>query len=215
MKHRGEVTLVLLVVVFVGLIWAGKALGISPASIQQALRSFGPWAPVVYILAYGQPIVPLPAIVMTSLAGIMWGWKLGFLAAMAGATLRACSEFLVARLLGRGAVERLLKGKAAALDQQLAANGFQAVLIIRLIPSLPFDLLNYGMGFSRIGFLPYLLGTIIGMAPGGFVYVYFGGSLFDSHNWWKVVLAIALIVGLTVFQRRWSKRRSAASGAAT
>ena len=202
------------VAVVCGIGWALKLSGldlsqVSPERIRSFVLSFGPWAPAVYLLAYGQPIVPLPASVMTLTGGLAFGPAWGTLAALLGATIRACSEFLVARLLGRETVAKLLKGKIATLDQQIADHGFQTVLLIRLIPSLPFDVLNYGLGFSRVRFGVYALASFLGMIPGCFAFVYLGYSLTDPRNIWKLALAVLLVIGLMIAQRAWSKRHPA------
>ena len=178
----------------------------SPDRVRALVLSFGPLAPVIYLVAYGQPFVPLPASVMTITGGLAFGPWWGTLAAMAGATARACGEFGIARLFGREAVVRLLKGQVARLDQTIGQNGFKAVLLIRLIPNLPFDMQNYGLGFSRVRFAPYALATVLGMLPGAFAYVYFGYSLTDPGQVWKLVLAVLLVAGLMLAQRMWKKR---------
>ncbi len=190
-----------------------QALGIRPADmtpekVRALVLSFGVWAPVVYLAAYGQPVVPLPASVMTITGGLVFGPWWGTWAALTGATVRSCGEFLIARLLGRQAVERLLRGKLAALDAKLAANGFTAVLLIRLVPNLPFDMQNYGLGFSRVRFRAYAPATVLGMIPGSFAYVYLGYSLTDPAQLWKLGLAVLLILGLVAIQRLIARRGS-------
>ena len=172
----------------------------TPQHVRTFILSFGLWAPAVYLAAYGQPLVPLPASVMTLAGGLAFGSVWGTLAALGGATLRACTEFLVARLLGREAVAKLLKGTVASLDEKLGQNSFKAVLLIRLIPNVPFDMQNYGLGFSRVRFGPYLLATVLGIVPGSFAYVYLGESLTNPKQIWKLGVAILLIVGLIVGQ---------------
>ena len=209
--------LVLLVFLIAGVGWGLRALGldltaVTPEKVRAFILGFGIWAPLVYLAAYGQPLVPLPASVMTLTGGLAFGPLWGTLAALAGATTRACSEFAVARLLGRQAVEKLLKGKVAALDEQIGAHGFRTVLLIRLIPNLPFDVQNYGLGFSRVRFAPYALASVLGMAPGAFAYVYLGYSLTDPKQLWKLGMAILLVIGLMAATTAW-KRRQAASPA--
>lgn len=205
----------LLALLLVGVGWGLKALGfdvtqVTPERVRTFVLSFGLWAPVVYVAAYGQPIVPLPASVMTITGGLAFGPLGGTVAALGGATLRAGSQFLVARLLGREAVAKLLKGKVAALDEQIGRHGFKTVLLIRLIPNLPFDVQNYGLGFSQVRFSPYALGTFLGMIPGSFAYVYLGYSLTDPRQLWKVGLAVLLIVALMVATSAWKRRRTPA-----
>jgi len=202
----------LFILIVVGIGWILKAVGIdftqvSPERVRAFVLSFGVWAPAIYLLAYGQPIVPLPASVMTITGGLAFGPTWGTLTALIGATIRACSEFLVARLLGREAVAKLFKGKVAQLDQKIGEHAFQAVLLIRLIPNLPFDIQNYGLGFSQVRFAPYALASFLGMIPGSFAYVYLGYSLTDPNQVWKLLLAVLLIVGLMVAQRAWKVKR--------
>lgn len=218
MKGSTAVKFGLFVLFVIGIGWAIKAPGfdvrqVTPDRIRTFVLSFGGWAPAIYLLCYGQPIVPLPASIMTITGGLAFGPLWGTLAALVGATIRACTEFAVARLLGREAVARLLKGKVAALDQKIGENGFQAVLLIRVIPNVPFDLQNYGLGFSRVTFVPYALGTFLGMIPGCFAFVYLGYSLTDLKQIWKLLVAILIVVGLMVAQRAWSRRRSKTSTA--
>lgn len=196
----------LLVVLAAGLYAVVKVSGfdpgqVSPERIRGWVLSFGIWAPVIYLVAYGQPLVPLPASVMTIAGGLAFGPAWGTLAALTGATLRASSQFLVARLLGREVVAKLLKGRVAKLDQKISENGFQTVLLIRLIPSLPFDMLNYGLGFSKVRFGPYVIASFLGMIPGSFAYVYLGHSLTDPRHLWKLGVAILLVVALIVAQK--------------
>ena len=209
-----------LVLIIVGVGWLAKAAGLdvrqmTPERIRQFILSFGVWAPLVYILAYAQPIVPLPASVMTGLAGAAFGKWQGTVVALTGATLRASTEFLVARMLGRDVVAKLLKGKVAALDQKLSENSFKAVLLIRLIPNLPFDVQNYGLGFSQVKFLPYVVASFFGMLPGCFAFVYLGESITNPKQIWKLLLAVLLVVGLMAATSAWKRRQSASVGLAS
>lgn len=218
MKRSLWIKLGLLVVIIVGIGWVLKLLGLdvtklTPDRVGEFVRSFGPWAPLVYLAAYGQPVVPLPASLMTIVGGVAFGKSLGFVMALCGATLRASTEFLVARLLGRDVVAKLLKGKVAALDQKIGENGFKTVLFIRLIPNFPFDMQNYGLGFSRVPFLSYVTATFLGMMPGCFAFVYLGYSLTDPKQIWKLGVAVLLIAGLMWGQRLWVKRQQPASAA--
>ena len=217
MTRSAWIKLGVFALIVIGMGWGLKAAGVdathlTPDRVRQFVLSFGVWAPLVYLVAYGQPVVPLPASLMTGLAGVAFGKFWGVLAALCGATLRACTEFLVARLLGREVVAKLLKGKAASLDQQIGERGFRTVLLIRLIPNLPFDMQNYGLGFSQVRFWPYALATFLGIIPGSVAFVYLGYSFTDPKQIWKLLLAILLVVGLTVTTSVWKRRRSASVG---
>ena len=211
MRGSTWVKLLGLLVALVGLGWILKLLGfditkVTPERVRDFVLSFGFWAPVIYLVVYGQPLVPLPASLMTVTGGLAFGPLWGTLAALGGATTRSCTQFGVARLLGREAVTKLLKGRAAALDQKIGENSFKTVLLIRLIPNFPFDVQNYGLGFSQVRFLPYAVATFLGMIPGSFAFVYLGYSLTDPKQVWKLLVAILLIVGLVLLQRRMTRR---------
>lgn len=197
-------------------VWAGlAALGIdltqlTPQRVRGFVLSFGALAPLIYLAAYGQPIVPLPASMMTMAAGIAFGPAWGTLAALTGATIRACGQFWIARLLGRDAVAKLLKGRVASFNEKIGEHSFKAVLLIRVIPNLPFDMQNYGLGVSKVQFVPYVLATFLGMIVGSLVFVYAGYSLTDWRHAWKILLAMVLVAALVAGQRWYVRRRQAA-----
>lgn len=214
MSRASWLKLTVFVALLAGLWWGLQALGIrvtdfTPERVRAFVLSFGAWAPAIYVAVYGQPIVPLPASVMTITGGLAFGPAWGTLAALTGGTTRACGQFLIAKRLGREAVAKLLKGRFAVADERIGANGFVTVLLIRLIPNVPFDLQNYGLGFSRVRFGPYALATFLGMIPGSFAYVYLGYSLTDPKHLWKLGVAIGVIVGLIVLQWIIQRNRSA------
>ena len=212
MGRRALIKLGVLVTCLASLFWGLRALGIrpddvTPDKIRTFVLSFGAWAPAIYLAVYGQPIVPLPASVLTITGGLAFGPVWGTLAALTGGTVRACGQFLIAKVLGREAVIRLLKGHLATVDERIGANGFVTVLMIRLIPNVPFDMQNYGLGFSRVRFGPYALATLLGVIPGSFAFVYLGYSLTDPKQLWKLGVAVFLIIGLIILQRRLKSRR--------
>ncbi|MGH7534747.1 MAG: TVP38/TMEM64 family protein, partial [Gemmatimonadales bacterium] len=96
------------------------------------------------------------------------------------ATLGASAAFLVSRYLARGAIERRLAGNArfAAIDRAIGRQGRKIVLLLRLSPVFPFNLLNYGLGLTQVRFTDYLIASI-GMLPGTVLYVYYGKVVGD------------------------------------
>lgn len=206
----------LLAVLLAGAWWFVRALGIdltrlSAERIRQFVLSFGGLAPLAYLVSYGQPIVPLPASIMTVAAGLAFGPVWGTAAALGAGTVRACSAFLIARLLGRETVEKLLHGHVAKLDQTISRNGFQAVLLIRLIPNLPFDMQNYGLGFTKVTFSAFALATLLGMIPWSVALVVLGDSLADPAQVWKLWLSMAALIALALLAIVWRRRHVAVS----
>ena len=185
--------------------WAGiDCLRMTPEKVRAYVLSFGVWAPMAYLAVYSQPFVWLPASVMAMAGGLAFGPFWGMMAALTGATLRACSQYVMARLLGREAVSRFLKGRMASLDQRIGQRGFKTVLLIRLIPNVPYDLQNYALGFSKVRFGPYAIATPLGIIPGTIAFVYLGHSLTDLTQLWKIFLALFILVALIAARRAWS-----------
>jgi uncharacterized membrane protein YdjX (TVP38/TMEM64 family) len=212
MPRRFWVRAALFLAVVIGIGLGLRAAGIDPTRItpervRDFVLSFGIWAPAIYLAVYGQPVVPLPASLMTITGGLAFGPAWGTLAALVGATIRACAQLGVARALGREAVAKRLRGRAARLDQKVGEHGFKAVLLIRLIPNVPFDMQNYALGFSRVRPVPYAAATFLGMIPGCFAFVYLGYSLTDPTQLWKLGLALLLIIGLSVLTSTWKRRQ--------
>jgi len=196
-------------------VWTVKTLGlkisdVSPERIRGFVDSFGVWAPLIYLTVYGQPVIPLPASVMMMAAGLAFGPLWGVVAAVIGSVIRASGQFALARALGRTTVERLLKGRAASLDALLGVHAVATVALIRLIPiGLPFDVQNFGLGLSRVPFLPYVMVTFFAMIPVCILWVALGYALLDLRNLWAV--AILLVVGLLcgrVWRLKWITRRN-------
>lgn len=133
---------------------------------------------LVYILA---TILLIPGSLLTlgggAIYGVFWGSVYVFTAATLGATL----AFLIGRYLARGWVDRQIAGNAKfkAVEAAVAREGFKIVLLTRLSPIFPFNLLNYAFGVTQVSLKDYILGAI-GMLPGTVLYVYIGslaGSL--------------------------------------
>ena len=147
----------------------------------QWVESLGIWGGVafmgIYILA---TIAFLPASLITLAAGVVFGVVWGSIYVFVGATLGAIAAFLVGRYLIRGWVSKKIAGnsKFVAIDQAVAEEGFKIVLLTRLSPVFPFNLLNYAFGVTGVALKDYALGSI-GMIPGTIMYVYIGSLVGD------------------------------------
>jgi uncharacterized membrane protein YdjX (TVP38/TMEM64 family) len=142
-------------------------------------QGLGAWGPIFVALFYIVACVfLLPGSVLTLGAGFLFGVPVGLLSAWIGATLGACVAFLVGRTLARDWVARKVSGnpKFAAVDEAVGKEGFKIVLLLRLSPVFPFNFLNYALGLTKVSFGEYALASLIGMLPGGLMYVYFGSA---------------------------------------
>ena len=164
------------------LLLGGRRAGQSIPQFAAWVEGLGVWGPLVFILGYAVATVAfIPGSLLTLAAGAIFGLVKGTLYTLCGATLGASGSFLVARYVARRAIERKIAGHAkfAVIDKAVGQEGFKIVALLRLSPIFPFNLLNYGLGLTRVRFIDYLLASIA-MLPGTLLYVYYGkaaGSL--------------------------------------
>jgi len=152
---------------------------INRESIHSFIASVDPaLARLLYVLLYIVGTVLLfPGVLLSVLGALLFGVWEGTLYTCIGATIGATLAFLVARTLGREFVDRLLGGKLKALDQRLRERGFVSLLILRLMPQIPFNIINFVCGLTSIRLRDYVLATAIGIVPGTFVYQYLFATL--------------------------------------
>lgn len=164
---------------------AGSSAGFNP---QDLLRSALQWVEslgiiggiafiAIYIIA---TVAFLPGSILTLGAGVVFGVQLGTVYVFIGATLGAITAFLVGRYLARGWISKKIEdnSKFAAIDKAVAKEGFKIVLLTRLSPVFPFNLLNYAFGITGVTLKDYALGSV-GMIPGTIMYVYIGSLAGD------------------------------------
>jgi uncharacterized membrane protein YdjX (TVP38/TMEM64 family) len=128
------------------------------------------------VLGYAASVVAfIPASLLTIAAGAIFGVASGTAYVFVAATLGAALAFLVSRHLARGAVERRLAGneKFASIDRAVGEQGRKIVFLLRLSPIFPFNVLNYALGLTRVGFADYVVASV-GMLPATLLYVYSG-----------------------------------------
>jgi uncharacterized membrane protein YdjX (TVP38/TMEM64 family) len=142
----------------------------------QWVNELGAIAPIAFILIYIVATVAfLPGSLLTLGSGVLFGIVQGSFCVFIGATLGATLAFLVGRYVARGWISRKIAGnqKFQAIDQAVGREGFKIVLLTRLSPIFPFNLLNYGLGVTGVSLKDYVLASV-GMIPGTIMYVYIG-----------------------------------------
>ncbi|HEX5759629.1 MAG TPA: TVP38/TMEM64 family protein [Thermoanaerobaculia bacterium] len=143
------------------------------------VQGLGVWGPVAYIAGYVvATVVFAPGVVLTLASGVIFGLLWGTVYTLIGASIGAACAFLVARYLARRFVERRLAARPRfqAIDRAVGHQGFKIVVLMRLSPVFPYNLLNYALGLTRVRFADYLLASV-GMIPGTLLYVYYGKAL--------------------------------------
>jgi uncharacterized membrane protein YdjX (TVP38/TMEM64 family) len=168
--------LLVALVAVAALVAVGRLLGDQVPRFAGWVEGLGAWGPAAFVIGYAVAVVALvPASLLTLAAGAIFGLARGTAYVFVAATLGACLAFLVSRYLARGAVERRFAGdrRFAAIDRAVGAQGRHIVFLLRLSPAIPFTLLNYALGLTRVRFADYAVASV-GMLPGTLLYVYSG-----------------------------------------
>ncbi|WCJ34830.1 SNARE associated Golgi protein family [Euphorbia peplus] len=138
------------------------------------IEGYGPAGYALFVAVYaGLEILAIPAIPLTMSAGLLFGSLIGTIIVSISGTVAASVAFLIARYFARDRILKLVEGnkKFLAIDKAIGENGFRVVTLLRLSPLLPFSLGNYLYGLTSVKFVPYVLGSWLGMLPGTWAYV--------------------------------------------
>jgi len=164
------------VVGLVALTLSGRQLGGLLPRFAEWVDGLGFWGPAVFIAGYVVTTIAfIPGALMTLAAGAVFGLPKATVYVLTGATLGSAAAFLISRHLAREAIAARVAGNArfAAIDRAVGAEGFKMVLLMRLSPVFPYNLLNYSLGLTNVRFTDYALASI-GMLPGTLLYAYYG-----------------------------------------
>lgn len=157
----------------------------------------GWWGPAVFILVYALlTLAPVPKNVLSVAAGLVFGFAGGLAIVFVAAILGAVAAFWMGRWLGRDAVEKFTGARVEKIDQLLHQRGLVAMIGVRLVPVLPFTVINYAAGLTSIRWWNYFLGTAIGILPGTASFVTLGA--FGLHPGWQLNLALGALGALTL-----------------
>lgn len=162
--------------------------------------------PAAFIITYAVLSVFIPTTPLMAIAGVLFGFYYGFIYSIVGGIISSSGIFLISRHLGRSFVEKIIESKATAqfflqkYGDRIARRGFLTVMILRMMPVMPFNILSLLMGISKVGFLDYILGTVVGFVPSHLLTVYFGSLVFtETFREISLLLSIALTLGLVAW----------------
>jgi uncharacterized membrane protein YdjX (TVP38/TMEM64 family) len=170
--------------------------GISPGRVRDAIDPLGPAAVPGFVLVSALLTCALfPGPLLAAASGLLFGTALGTPVAIASATLGAVLAFSAARFVAHDAVEALAGRRLRGVQAWIERRGFWAVLYARITPGVPYSLLNYVAGVTRVRLLAFAAATAIGVAPRAFAYAALGGSLDDLGSP-EAIVAIVLLVAM-------------------
>jgi uncharacterized membrane protein YdjX (TVP38/TMEM64 family) len=222
-SHAGIVRILIILAVVAGLVVASRTLPVTQwlKSFLEWTEGLGFWGPTLlagfYVLAC---VLFVPGSILTLGAGAVFGLVVGTVTVSVGSTVGAAAAFLVGRTLAREWVAGKVAGsrKFAAIDEAVGREGFKIVLLTRLSPVFPFNMLNYGFGLTKVRLRDYVLASWIGMFPGTVMYVYLGtvigevgrlgagGRQKTAGEWVLLGVGLLVTVVVTVFVTKIARR---------
>ena len=213
-KNRGLWRPILLIALIIAALVIARLLGLGErlGELQDWIESLGFWGNLAFVGIYIVAVVTgMPGGIITIAAGVLFGSVVGIILVSVGSTVGASLAFLIARYFARDAIARWLsnKEKFSHLDQLTEEHGAIIVAVTRLIPIFPFNLLNYGLGLTRVRFVTYVFWSWLCMLPGTIVYVVgtdaFANIAQGQIPWTLIgilVVVIVILIILGVFARR-------------
>ena len=157
-----------------------------------------------------------PGWIPMMLAGLLFGFTGGVVVALIGMTIGATAALVAGRTLARGWVEKRIAGneQMLALDDALHTQAFTIVALTRVALVIPFNMLNYAYGLTRVKTGVYATATAVGMLPVVALYAYLGtlardiGQILEGDaeiapgNWWLAGIVLLAIVMVILIVRR-------------
>ncbi|MCX6665279.1 MAG: VTT domain-containing protein [Euryarchaeota archaeon] len=178
-------------------------------TIRNWIQSLGFWAPLGYIGIYIiLTVVALPGLLLGIIAGSVFGSVVGIILVSISSTLSAGIAFIIARHFARDSAERWLSShtRLQQLDDLTEKHGALIVALARLNFLLPFNLLNYAFGLTKVSFKTYLFWSWLCMLPAIILVVVFGDLFTESVlvgkiSWMSigVVITAVCLLGIVVF----------------
>lgn len=184
--------------------------GIDRSQLQLWLQQMGIWAPVLYILIYSiATICILPSTPLNLTGGAIFGAVWGTVWTSIAAILAAVLAFGFSRTIGRSFVAQKLAGKWESIDREMQQGGFFYMFAIRLLPLIPYGIVNFAAGLTSIKFRDYFLGTLIGTVPGILPFVMMGAGLTALKQGDVLPLLVGLaLTGMLVGTATWYRRHA-------
>ena len=185
---------------------------LSADRVRDWVDGYGAAGPLVFIaVSASLTVVLFPGPVLAAASGLLFGTALGTPVSIASATLGATLAFSLSRWWAHDAVVALAGPRLMALRAWVGRRGFLTVLYARIVPGVPYTLVNYAAGLTPIALRSFVAATAIGVAPRAFAYTALGGSLGNLRSP-EAYIAVAVLVvmallGLVLARRDLARTR--------
>jgi len=208
-KWRVAIIIVVLVAVALTIYFTPLREILNPKNVQAWLKDISTewWAPLVFILLYCSATTFFfpPATALSLAAGAIWGWFIGGLWVLCASSVASAIPYFIGRS-GGGWLSNKIPAQAQQLYKKLQNEGFTTLLLMRLVPIVPYTVLNYAAGLANIKTRDYLVATAIGTIPGIFIFTYLSdsiaaGAIGGKEAFIRILIAGALLAALVLVSR--------------
>jgi uncharacterized membrane protein YdjX (TVP38/TMEM64 family) len=153
---------------------------LSPQRVRDWIDGYGAAGPLVFIVVSSLlTVVLFPGPLLAGASGLLFGTALGTPVSIVAATTGAALAFALGRWWAHDAVVETFghHRRLQALRAWVGARGFESVLLARVAPGMPYNLVNYAASLTPVALGTFALATLIGAAPRAFAYTALGGSI--------------------------------------
>lgn len=182
-----------------------------PEPIKEYILSFGSLSVIIsfLLMVFQSLAAPLPAFLITFANAAIFGWLWGALLSWTSSMVGAAACFGIARLYGRNTVVKLTGNTALeSVDEFFDKFGAKSILIARLLPFMPFDIVSYAAGLTSMRFWPFILATGLGELPATIIYSYAGKMLAGGTSTfvYGLLIVFSLVTLTTIIRSIYNQR---------
>ena len=173
--------------------------------LKDYLLSYGKLAPIVSVLLMIlQSVVPfVPGVLMTITNAWLFGWIMGSMYSGIGALLGAVLDFYIARWYGKSCFEYMAGERyVRKLDYYVQKHGAMAVFVTRLMPIIPFKVISYSAGLSKMNVRLFIMVTFLGQMPAIILYSILGENIFNHIYLVGIITIFFCVVVVILFNRK-------------
>ena len=183
-----------------------QKIGVS--ELRELIGEHAIFAPMIYVLCFAiLPIFLFPVPILAVVAGTAFGLFAGSLYTIIGAMINSVLMFYIARFLGFRTVSAFTQSSKSKILKTLGepSGKFSLILILRLMPLVPYNALNYACGVMNVSLREYVVATFVGIVPATFIMVNLGEKALDMRSN-GFIIACVLMAALVVLSSWGAKK---------
>lgn len=212
MKQTRLLKFAIIAAIIIVAVFLMQKIGVS--ELRELIGEHVLFAPMIYVLCFAiLPIFLFPVPILAVVAGAAFGLFAGSLYTIIGAMINSVLMFYIARFLGFCAVSDFMQNSKSKILKTLGEPGgkFSLILILRLMPLVPYNALNYACGVMNVSLRDYVVATFVGIVPATFIMVNLGEKALDMRSN-GFIIACVLMAALVVLSSWGAKKIRARRG---